>query len=87
MAGPHISIVGFGLTTANILYRLPDHPGLLQSFVWQHYDLAPAFPGLQRFLDFWRREIDGPVHSVSVAHRLLIGANDVRAVRAEFALH
>jgi uncharacterized protein Usg len=32
---------GFGLTTANILYRMPDHPGLLQSFIWQRYDLHP----------------------------------------------
>ena len=35
---------GYGLTTANILYRLPDHPALLQAYVWQEYDLAPAFP-------------------------------------------
>ncbi|MGH7068751.1 MAG: usg protein [Acetobacteraceae bacterium] len=55
------------LTTAEILYRLPDHPGLLQTFVWQEFDLAPHFPGLRRFLAFWRRELDGPVHSVRVA--------------------
>jgi uncharacterized protein Usg len=30
-------------------------------------DLAPQFPGLQKFLDFWRRELDGKVHSVRVA--------------------
>ncbi|MGH7077056.1 MAG: usg protein [Acetobacteraceae bacterium] len=55
------------LTTAEILYRLPDHPGLLQTFIWQEFDLAPYFPGLRRFLAFWRRELDGPVHSVRVA--------------------
>lgn len=55
------------LTTAEILYRLPDHPGLLQTFIWQEFDLAPGFPGLRRFLAFWRRELDGPVHSVRVA--------------------
>jgi uncharacterized protein Usg len=26
---------GYSLTTAEILYRLPDHPALLQSFIWQ----------------------------------------------------
>ena len=26
---------GYGLTTAQILYRLPDHPSLLQTYVWQ----------------------------------------------------
>jgi hypothetical protein len=37
---------GFLLTTAEILYRLPDYPRLLQSYIWQHYDLAPRFPKL-----------------------------------------
>lgn len=57
----------YRLTTAEILYRLPDHPGLLQSYIWQELDLAPGFPVLRRFLEFWRRELDGPVHSVRVA--------------------
>ena len=30
-------IAGYGLTTAHILYRRPDHPWLLQSYVWQSY--------------------------------------------------
>lgn len=59
---------GFGLTTARIIYRMPDHLDLLQVFVWQHYDLAPEFPELARFLSFWQREIEGPLHSVRVAH-------------------
>src|SRR5258708_27311679 len=31
---------GYGLTTAHILYRMPDHPALLQTYVWQDYDLC-----------------------------------------------
>jgi hypothetical protein len=34
---------GYGLTTANIVYRRPDHPWLLQTYVWQNYDLCPSF--------------------------------------------
>lgn len=56
----------YRLTTAEILYHLPDHPGVLQSYVWQDLDLAPRFPELHRFLDFWRRELDGKLHSVRV---------------------
>jgi uncharacterized protein Usg len=81
------SIDGYGLTTASILYRLPDHPALLQTFVWQKYDLFPTFPELRRFLDFWTREIEGPLHSVTVAHQRLIAANDVRMLTAEFPLN
>lgn len=58
---------GYCLTTAEILYFMPDHPSLLQSFVWQEFDLPPDFPALHRFLDFWRRELDGPLHRVRVA--------------------
>ncbi len=43
----------YRLATAEILYHMPDHPHLLQSFVWQDYDIAPVFPVLNRFLDFW----------------------------------
>ncbi len=78
---------GFGLTTASILYRMPDHPKVLQTFVWQDYDLAPLFPGLQRFLEFWQRELDGPLHSVTVAHQRLIADREIRTVSAEFRLH
>ena len=57
----------FRLTTAEILYRLPDHPALLQTYVWQDLDLAPAFPMLRRFLHFWSRELEGQLHSIRVA--------------------
>jgi uncharacterized protein Usg len=78
---------GYGLTTANILYRLPDFPTMLQTFVWQHYDVAPEFPELHRFLKFWDLEIEGALHSVTVAHQRLLGARDVRHMAAEFALN
>ncbi len=80
-------LLGFGLTTANILYRMPDHPTVLQTYVWQAYDLAPLFPELHKFLDFWKRELEGPLHSVQVAHRRLIAAREVRTVTAEFRLN
>ena len=28
-------LAGYGLTTAHILYRRPDHPWLLQTYLWQ----------------------------------------------------
>jgi uncharacterized protein Usg len=78
---------GYGLTTAKILYRLPDHPTLLQTFVWQEYDLWPEFPTLSGFLAFWRRELEGPLHSVTVAHARLIKPSEFRAVGDMFQLH
>lgn len=69
---------GYRLTTAEILYHLPDHPGLLQSYVWQELDVAPRFPVLQRFLQFWRRELDGKLHSVRVGSSTVVSAAEWR---------
>lgn len=78
---------GYRLTTAEILYHLPDHPGLLQSFVWQKLDLAPRYPELQRFLDFWSHSIEGRLHSVRVASTGVVKPSDLRLCSAEFRLH
>lgn len=78
---------GYGLTTAHILYRRPDHNWLLQSYVWQNYDLFPDFPALQRFLAFWQEKLEGPLHSVQVAHSKLIKPAELKALGTEFRLH
>jgi uncharacterized protein Usg len=78
---------GFHLTTAEIVYRMPDCQALLQTYIWQDYDLAPEFPALHKFLDFWRESLDGPLHSVRVARVGLIRANEIRAVRELARLH
>jgi uncharacterized protein Usg len=78
---------GYGLTTARILYRRPDHQWLLQTYVWQDYDLCPDFPMLQRFLAFWQKTLEGPVHSVTVAHSKLIKPAEIRPVDGVFRLH
>jgi uncharacterized protein Usg len=78
---------GYGLTTAEILYRRPDRQWLLQSYVWQDYDLFPQFPALQDFLAFWQRSLDGPLLGVTVAHSRLIKPAELRAVGNVFRLH
>lgn len=80
-------IQGYGLTTAGILYRMPDHPSILQEYVWQDYDKAPTFPELNRFLAFWEAKLDGALYRVRVAHHALIGPAELKAVSGEFRLH
>ena len=76
----------YRLTTAEILYRLPDHPALLQTYIWQDLDLAPRYPALAKFLDFWNRELEGKLHSVRIASAKLITPGALRHT-AEFRLH
>jgi uncharacterized protein Usg len=77
----------YRLTTAEILYHMPDHPGLLQTFIWQDLDVAPRFPALRRFLDFWSRSLDGKLHSVRVASTGLIKPAEFRFSSALLTLH
>lgn len=82
-----LQLKGYGVTTAHILYRMPDHPAILQTYVWQHYDLAPDFPEMRHFLKFWEETLEGPLHSVRYVHRRLISAGEWRALKGEFILH
>ncbi len=80
-------LMGFSLTTAEILYRMPDHPSLLQSFIWQEYDVHPRFPRLKTFLDFWSRNLEGKLYRVTVAHKKLITPAELRLVDGELRVH
>ena len=78
---------GYGLTTAHILYRRPDHPWLLQTYVWQNYDLCPDFPELRGFLQFWQKSLEGALYSVTIAHSRLVKPAEIKPVDGVFRLH
>ena len=79
-------IDNYRLTTAEIFYHLPDHPSVLQTFIWQNYDLAPKFPELRDFLGFWGDEIDGKLHSVYVASKEFIETSGLFYTEGEFTV-
>jgi len=81
------SLHGYRLTTAEILYHMPDHPSVLQSFIWQELDLAPGFPVLNKFLRFWEARIEARLHSVRVAARGLICDAELKMAAGEFTLN
>ena len=84
----HVAVLkDYRLTTAEIVYHLPDHPALLQTYVWQSLDIAPDFPELRKFLAFWRKELDGELHSVRVAANPLARAGQVRHATTVHTLH
>ncbi|WP_158045060.1 usg protein [Skermanella pratensis] len=87
MASLSLQLRDYRLTVAEILYHMPDHPGLLQSYIWQDLDIAPRYPVLHKFLTFWERELDGKLHSVKVASNSLIKPGECRFVDAELKLH
>lgn len=75
---------GYGLTTAQLFYRMPDYQHVLNVFVWQEYDLAPDHPKLFEFIEFWQSEIEGPLQSVVFTHRKQLGSGQWQHQTGEF---
>ena len=82
-----LQLKDYRLTTAEILYHMPDHPRLLQTYIWQELDLAPNFPVLHKFLEFWERTLEGRLHSVRVASAELIKPASLRMAKELLTLH
>ena len=82
-----LQLKDYRLTTARIYYHLPDYPSVLQTYVWQKIDLAPEFPELRKFLDFWQKSLDGKLHSVKIASARLVKPASWRHERASFTLN
>ena len=82
-----LQLKNYRLTTAHILYRMPDYPALLQEYVWQDLDLAPRFPVLNKFLRFWEENLDGALYSVKVAHCDLVKPAEFRLRDGTFYIH
>jgi uncharacterized protein Usg len=87
MANLRRQLDGMRLTTAEILYRMPDALDLLQSYVWQDYDRAPDFPRLKQFLDFWEENLEGPLHSVRIASAKLVTPSQYRHFASDRLIH
>ena len=68
MEQPEGGVQDYRLTTAEILYKMPDYPNLLQSYLWQSLDRVPDFPKLNEFLGFWEAKLNGTLHSVRIGY-------------------
>lgn len=78
---------GYGLTTAEFFYRMPDFQNVLNTFVWQDYDVAPDHPKLFKFIEFWHDKLEGPLHSVRFVHRKELSSGEWQNITGEFTLH
>ncbi len=85
--GLALQLRDYRLTTAEILYHMPDHPDLLQTYIWQALDLAPRYPELHKFLSFWECNLDGKLHSVRVANSEIIKPPQVRMAATQLIIH
>lgn len=87
MSNLRLQLRDYRLTTAEILYHMPDFPDLLQTYVWQEYDLPPRFPKLLQFLDFWATNLDGKLHSVKVGEVPIVTPGRLEYAACRLTLH
>ena len=85
-------LAGWRHTTAEILYRMPDHRSLVQTFVWQHmdrWDADPrqAFPLLRKFCAWLNAHLDGPIVQVRVGACRVISARELEQIGTGRVLH
>jgi uncharacterized protein Usg len=62
-----LRLKGYSLVTVNVLYHIPDHRNLVQEFIWQTLDLSPRYPRVEKFLNYWRTEIDAIIKEVKLS--------------------
>jgi uncharacterized protein Usg len=77
----------YRLTTAEVLYQIPEYPDLLQSYLWQSLDRVPDFPKLNDFLSDWEKSLDGKLHSVRIGYVGIIQPEEWRYADSVTATH
>ncbi len=87
MSPYELQVQGIGSPRQRSFTACPDYPALLQTFIWQKFDLAPEFPELRKFLEFWSRSIEGKLHSVNVKQSSRTAANRFRYFKHQLTLH
>ena len=46
---------------------MPDHRNLIQEFMWQTLDINPKYPRVNKFLSFWKENIEAVIADVEIA--------------------
>lgn len=79
-------IKDYRLIMAEIIYHMPDRPQFLQSFIWNEMDVAPRYPVLHGFLDFWQKNVEGKLHSVYVDQQRIITPGEYKYAQMQLTV-
>ena len=72
------------VATVQVVYYIPDYLHIVNEFVWQTEDQIPEFPRITKFLNYWDKNIDGPIKEVYIYDQ---GQSEVRVVDRKFKLN
>ena len=54
------------VASVQVVYYIPDYLNIVNEFIWQTEDQFPEYPRITRFLDYWDKNIDGPIKEVYI---------------------
>ena len=72
------------VATVQVIYYIPDYLSIVQEFIWQTEDQLPEYPRITKFLNYWDKNIDGPIKEVYIYDQ---GQNNIRLVDRRFKIN
>jgi len=55
------------LVSLRVYYYMPDYRDLIQEFMWQTMDIKPKYPRVNKFLNYWKENIEAVIADVEMA--------------------
>lgn len=55
------------LVSLRVYYYMPDYRDLIQEFMWQTMDIKPKYPRVNKFLNYWKENIEAIIADVEIA--------------------
>jgi len=50
-----------------VFYYMPDYRNLVQEFSWQTLDVPPTYPRINKFLEYWRYNIEAVIADIEMS--------------------
>ena len=80
----YITIKKWTVATVQVVYYIPAYVHIVNEFMWQTEDTLPEYPRISKFLDYWDKNIDGPIKEVYIYDQ---GQSRVRLVDRRMKLN
>ena len=75
---------GITIHNPNAVYYIPDYLNIVQEFILQTEDQIPEYPRITKFLNYWDKNIDGPIKEVYIYDQ---GQSNIRRVDRRFKIN
>ncbi|MGA1047163.1 MAG: hypothetical protein ACO3UU_04080 [Minisyncoccia bacterium] len=54
------------LVSLRVFYYMPDYRDIIQEFMWQTMDIKPKYPRVNKFLNYWKENIEAVIADIEM---------------------